>query len=52
MNDYAKAKGTAIEKTIRGQMQAELSGAGMYFDLALAPERLKLLRRNTDITRK
>lgn len=34
MNNYAKAKGTEIEKTIKGQMQAELSGAGMYFALA------------------
>jgi len=42
MNDYAKAKGTAIEKTIRGQMQAELSGAGMYFALARAAEGLNL----------
>ena len=36
MNNYAKAKGTEIEKTITGQMQAELSGAGMYFALARA----------------
>lgn len=36
MNNYAKAKGTEIEKTIKGQMQAELSGAGMYFALARA----------------
>ena len=36
MNSYAKAKGTGIEKTIKGQMQAELSGAGMYFALARA----------------
>ena len=36
MNSYSKAKGTEIEKTIKGQMQAELSGAGMYFALARA----------------
>ena len=42
MNDYAKAKGTDLEKTIRGQMQAELSGAGMYSALARAAEGLQL----------
>ena len=36
MNNYAKAKGTEIEKTIKGQMQAELFGAGMCFALARA----------------
>ncbi|MBR1904263.1 MAG: rubrerythrin [Alphaproteobacteria bacterium] len=36
MNNYSKANGTEIEKTIKGQMQAELSGAGMYFALARA----------------
>ena len=34
MNSYSKAKGTGIEKIIKEQMQAELSGAGMYFALA------------------
>ncbi len=36
MNSYSKAKGTGIEKIIKEQMQAELSGAGMYFALARA----------------
>ena len=42
MDNYAKAKGTAIEKIIRGQMQGELSGAGMYFALAHAAKELNL----------
>lgn len=36
MDIYAKTKGTSLEKTIQGQSQAELSGAGMYFALARA----------------
>lgn len=42
MNNYAKAKGTEIEKSIQGQMQAELSGAGMYFSLARLAKEHKL----------
>ena len=45
MNDtsnYAKAKGTSIEQAIQGQMQAELSGAGMYFSLARLAEKHNL----------
>ena len=42
MSNHAKAKGTSIEKISRCQMQAELSGAGMYFALARCAEELHL----------
>lgn len=42
MSYYAKAKGTSIEKSIQSQMQAELSGAGMYFSLARLAKEHKL----------
>ena len=42
MSNYAKSKGTPIEKNIKGQMQAELSGAGMYFSLARLAREHKL----------
>lgn len=34
MSLYKQLKGTPLEKTIQGQAQAELAGAGMYFTLA------------------
>ena len=42
MSYYAKSKGTSIEKSIQSQMQAELSGAGMYFSLARLAKEHKL----------
>lgn len=42
MTMYGKAKRTELENIIKGQMQGELSGAGMYFALARAAKEMNL----------
>ncbi len=40
---YAEMKGSLLEERIKGQAQAELTGAGMYFSLARAAKEHNLL---------